>query len=298
MLKEASDGFCMALADSVPGVSGGTVAFIMGFYDQLISSIDTLIFGRKQEKSKGLLFLIRLGIGWAVGMGLAVLILNALFEQNIHVISSMFIGFILGAMPVVCAEEWSSVRQWKKGMPFFLIGIVIVAAITYLNTHLPSSSMNLAAISPILALRLFLIGMVAICAMFLPGISGSTMLLIFGAYMPIMQALKELMHLNMIYLPAVLVFMLGLLAGTVSIVRVIKSSLEKFRPQMVCLILGMMAGSLYAIVMGPTTLDLPQAPLNPADFSIPACIVGAALIFLMQIIKSHRQAHEKCAQNG
>ena len=285
MLKDTADGFCMALADSVPGVSGGTVAFIMGFYDQLIGSVNSLIFEKAREKSKGFRYLIRLGIGWAAGMGLAVLILNALFEQNIHMISSLFIGFIIGALPVVCAEERQAVRQWKKGLPFFLAGAFVVVGITLLNTSLPSTSMNLAAFSPVLAIRLFLIGMVAICAMFLPGISGSTMLLIFGAYLPIMQALKELLHLNMSYLPAVLVFMLGLVAGTVSIVKVIKDSLEKFRPQMVGLILGMMAASLYAIVMGPVTLDHPQAPLNLSNFSIPACLIGAALIFLMQVVK-------------
>ena len=62
-------GFCMALADSVPGVSGGTIAFLLGFYDQFISSIDDLLRGGLEKKKKALFFLIRLGIGWACGMG-------------------------------------------------------------------------------------------------------------------------------------------------------------------------------------------------------------------------------------
>lgn len=60
MLKEGVSGFCMALADSVPGVSGGTIAFIMGFYDKFIGSIDNLIFGQMQKKKDAFRYLIRL----------------------------------------------------------------------------------------------------------------------------------------------------------------------------------------------------------------------------------------------
>ncbi len=59
-------GFCMALADSVPGVSGGTIAFLLGFYDKFISSLDNLISGTKEERKEAIVFLIKIGIGWAV----------------------------------------------------------------------------------------------------------------------------------------------------------------------------------------------------------------------------------------
>ena len=105
MLREGINGFCMALADSVPGVSGGTVAFIMGFYDRFIGSIHNLAFGNLKEKKTALRYLIKLGIGWAVGMILAVLILSALFESHIYIVSSVFIGFIAGAIPLIILEE-------------------------------------------------------------------------------------------------------------------------------------------------------------------------------------------------
>ena len=89
MIKEAIGGFCMALADSVPGVSGGTVAFIMGFYDQFIGSVHDLAFGKMEDKKKAIAYLIKLGIGWIIGMGLAVVILSALFESHIYVVSSL-----------------------------------------------------------------------------------------------------------------------------------------------------------------------------------------------------------------
>ena len=61
-------GFCMALADSVPGVSGGTIAFILGFYDRFIKSLDKLVYGNKQDKKEAIKFLIKIGIGWLIGM--------------------------------------------------------------------------------------------------------------------------------------------------------------------------------------------------------------------------------------
>lgn len=290
--KNAADGFCMALADSVPGVSGGTVAFILGFYDDFIGSIHKVVFGKKEEKLEGLKYLLKLGIGWIIGMGLAVLALNALFAQNIHFVSSLFVGFIIGALPIVCMEEKESVREWKKGLPFLILGMAIVILVTYLNTMNPASAINLSAFGPGLALRLFLIGMVAISAMFLPGISGSTMLLIFGAYMPIMNALKELMGFHFASLPAMLVFILGILVGAASVVKLIEAGLSHFRPQMIYFILGMMAASLYAIVMGPATLAVPQEILNLGNFSFPACLIGIILVVSMQAVKVRRTIAE------
>lgn len=84
-------GFCMALADSVPGVSGGTIAFILGFYDKFINSLDDLAYGDWNKKKKAMFFLLKLAIGWLIGMILAVLILTSLFEKNIYAISSVFI---------------------------------------------------------------------------------------------------------------------------------------------------------------------------------------------------------------
>ncbi|MGI6511405.1 MAG: DUF368 domain-containing protein [Catenisphaera adipataccumulans] len=297
IVKEAADGFCMALADSVPGVSGGTVAFILGFYDHFIGSINQLVFGNKKAKLQGLRYLVKLGIGWVIGMGLAVIVLNALFEQHIHFVSSLFIGFILGALPVVCMDEAKTIRKWRKGMPFLILGMLLVIGITVLNTQSAAAAMDLSAFSAGLAVKLFLIGMVAISAMFLPGISGSTILLIFGAYMPIMSALKDLMHFQFACLPAIVIFACGILAGAASVVKLIQAGLSHYRPQMIYFILGMMLASLYAIVMGPTTLDVPQAPLSFSNFSFLACVIGIVLVIGMQAVKLHETSQpERLAQ--
>ena len=84
----------MALADSVPGVSGGTIAFLMGFYDKFIGSLNALISGTKAERIDALKYLVKLGIGWAVGFCSSVLVLANVFESQIYRVSSLFIGFI------------------------------------------------------------------------------------------------------------------------------------------------------------------------------------------------------------
>lgn len=72
-LKNAMQGFSMTLADSVPGVSGGTVAFVLGFYDKFINLLNTLI-SRKGDKKEAIKFLVKLGIGWVIGMAIALII--------------------------------------------------------------------------------------------------------------------------------------------------------------------------------------------------------------------------------
>ena len=213
MIKEAIGGFCMALADSVPGVSGGTVAFIMGFYDQFIGSVHDLAFGKMEDKKKAIAYLIKLGIGWIIGMGLAVVILSALFESHIYVVSSLFIGFIAGAIPLIIREERDGFKQFGKGILFLILGIVLVAGITWLNGRAGTSSMDLSHFQLGNAIKLFFIGMIAISAMFLPGISGSTLLLIFGVYIPVISAIRAALGLQLSYVPNLIFFGLGIVAG-------------------------------------------------------------------------------------
>lgn len=285
MFKEGMNGFCMALADSVPGVSGGTVAFIMGFYDRFIGSIHDLAFGKMKEKKAALVYLAKLGVGWIIGMVMAVIILSALFESHIYAVSSLFIGFIAGAIPLIVKEEKESMKEVSKGILFCLIGIMLVVGITWANGSVGGALMNLGEFSIGVAIKLFFIGMIAILAMFLPGISGSTLLLIFGAYIPVITAVKGILSLDFSYVPCMLFFGCGVLTGTVTVVKAIKVCLENYRTQTVYMILGMMIGSFYAIIMGPTTLEVPQGALNLGSFQIVSAAIGVALVLGMQMIK-------------
>ena len=279
-------GFCMALADSVPGVSGGTVAFLLGFYDKFIGSLDALVAGSMQEKKEAIIFLIKIMVGWVVGFLIAVSILASIFDAQIYKISSLFMGFILFAIPIVVKEEKANMKFNASSIIAGIIGIAIVALITYFNPIAgQGSTVDLSSLNISLILYVFVAAMFAISAMVLPGISGSTLLLIFGLYVPIISAVKAVISFNLDYLPILIVFALGILAGIVSVVRVIKWALDKHRSIMIFLIIGMMIGSFYAIIMGPQTLSTPKAPLSFSSFDILWFVVGGLIIFGLQKMK-------------
>ena len=283
-------GFCMALADSVPGVSGGTIAFILGFYDKFINSLNSLVSTKsnKEEKLESLKFLIKIGIGWAVGMVLAVLFISSVFTTHIYKISSLFLGFIIFSLPLIFREEKSEIVGKYKNIIFAVIGILVVAAITYFNpatsggtgTNLSLDNLNIGLIAYV-----FVVGAIAICAMILPGISGSTLLLIFGIYAPIMTAVKSVIKFDFSYLPIVIVFGLGVITGIVSIIRLLRYLLANHRSKVIYTIIGLMIGSLYAVVMGPTTLEIPEAPMGFGEFSILFFLLGGALILGLEKLK-------------
>lgn len=286
MIKNIFGGFCMALADSVPGVSGGTIAFILGFYDEFIGSLNDLISGTMEDRKKALVFLIKLGIGWAAGMIFAVLILANLFTAHIYQVSSLFLGFVLFSIPVVIREEKECIVGKYQNVFFFFLGAALVGTITYLNSGTGAgSSMDLAHLTVGSGIYLFFAAMVAITAMVLPGISGSTLLLIFGIYVPVMTGVKEFLHLNLSVLPGVLVFGLGVITGIILIIKLVKAALSNFRSQTLYTILGLMAGSLYAIIMGPATLEEPKEIMNLSNFSLVFFALGGLVILGLQLLK-------------
>lgn len=275
----------MALADSVPGVSGGTIAFVLGFYDKFIKSLNDIIFGNKKERKEAIGFLIKLGIGWVIGMILATLILTSLFESHIYAVSSVFLGFIAFSIPFIIKEEKKCLKGQYKNIIFSVMGILIVFLITYFNPVSGGSGVNIGSLSLGLGIYIFVVAMIAISAMVLPGISGSTLLLIFGLYIPIMNAIKEFLHFNFKYVPALFIFGFGVISGIILIIRLIKRALEKHRSKTVYLILGLMIGSLYAIVMGPTTLESAKDPLSLSTFSIVFFLLGCFIIWGLEKIK-------------
>ena len=321
-------GFCMALADSVPGVSGGTVAFLLGFYDRFISSLDDLIrgpwekrfrafrflvqlgfydrfigslddlfHGKGPAKVAALSFLVKLAFGWIIGFGLSAAALTSFFDSHIYEVSSLFMGFIVFAIPIVGLEEKRVLKGRARNLAFAVLGAALVVAVTLLNPT-AGSGMSVAVehLDAGLAVYVFFAAMVAITAMVLPGISGSTLLLIFGLYVPIMGAVRAVMGLDMAYLPILLVFAAGVAVGVLVFVRLIRRCLERFRSQTVYAILGMMAGSLYSITQGPLTLAVPQPAMELVTFSPLFFAAGGLVVGGLQLMR--RQLEDPADAEG
>ena len=278
------NGFCMALADSVPGVSGGTVAFILGFYDDFITSLDDIFRGTWEAKKKAAIYLIKILIGWTVGFLLAASILADLFNTKIYEMSSLFLGFIIFAIPLVIKEEKSVLHGKYKNIIFAILGIALVVAITIASTN-SSININLQEMNIGTIIYVFVVAMIAISAMILPGISGSTILLIFGIYIPIMNKIKSFMHFDFSAIPSLVIFGLGIIFGIMVFAKVARKCLEKHRSETVYAILGLMLGSIYSIFIGPTTLTEPQPIMNFSSFNILFFIIGGVIIIGLESIK-------------
>ena len=239
-------GFGMGTSDLIPGVSGGTIALLLGIYDDFISSVSGLFSKRFWPSFKFLLPIL-------LGMGLAIALLSNLFNYllSYHEIPTMFFftGLIIGIIPYLL--KTSNFKQTFKTKHYLmiLIGIIILVIITLLNNGDKHSGETL-TLSLGLIIKYFIAGMFASSAMLLPGISGSFMLLVFGAYGTVMFSISELVNLNFTALPILIIVGLGILTGFMLSSRMIQYFLHHHTTMTFALIIGFVIGSIYAVFPG------------------------------------------------
>ena len=280
-LKLCLSGFLMALADSVPGVSGGTVAFFAGIYEPFVGSFPALISGKKEEKRAALRFLLRLGIGWLIGMALAVLLLARLFETHIYTVSSLFVGLVAASVVVIAKEE----RETLRGMGAWdflalLLGATLVVLLCIVRFPVAAKTLTFP-----LALYTVLGGALAISAMVLPGISGSTLLLAFGLYVPVLTGLRSLLHFDFSAFWLLFFFGIGVLGGIAGFFPLARRLLTRHRRLTVYAIIGLMIGSVYAVFQGPATLSQPLPALGRGTFQALPFLVGVLIVVAVGIAR-------------
>ena len=239
-------GFGMGTSDLIPGVSGGTIALLLGIYDDFISSVSGLFSKRFWPSFKFLLPIL-------LGMGLAIALLSNLFNYllSYHEIPTMFFFTGLIIEIILYLLKTSNFKQTFKTKHYLmiLIGIIILVIITLLNNGDKHSGETL-TLSFGLIIKYFIAGMFASSAMLLPGISGSFMLLVFGAYGTVMFSISELVKLNFTALPILIIVGLGILTGFMLSSRMIQYFLHHHTTMTFALIIGFIIGSIYAVFPG------------------------------------------------
>ena len=277
----------MALADSVPGVSGGTIAFILGFYDRFLDSLHALFGKDRTARKDALCYLAKLGTGWSIGMIACVLVLSGLIEKNIYFMSSLFLGLTLASLPFIILAERPALKN-LRATPFALLGAAVVVGLTLLRSGTSAlGSVHFSSLLPLSLLYIFL--------------SGSSILLIAGVYLPTVQAIKAFLSLVFSVVLGLCALGFGVIAGVGLSVHGIRTALRKYRSQMVWLILGLMLGSTYAIANGPASLSSPLPPLDITSFHVPAFLLGVAILLGLEFSKKFMQQNEKpspAAQKG
>ncbi|MFD2824248.1 DUF368 domain-containing protein [Lacinutrix iliipiscaria] len=231
-------GMAMGAADAVPGVSGGTIAFISGIYEELITTISNVNFKTlKVLKTEGLKpfwkkingsFLLALLTGIIISFVTFMKLAKYLIEYHPILIWSFFFGLIIASIFFVGKQ----ITKWTLST---IITTVAGAALAYYITSLPSMASNDNSFF------LFFAGAIAICAMILPGISGSFILVILGAYKSLSNAIDSLDFQK------ILIFILGAIIGLLSFSRVLKWLFKHYHNLTLALLTGFIFGSLNKI---------------------------------------------------
>ena len=236
----------MGAADVVPGVSGGTIAFITGIYEELLGSIRSV-----DGEAVKLLLRFRLADFWRhINGNFLVVLLSGIFfsivslsrvilyllEYHAELLWSFFFGLIVASAVVVGKK----IPRWTIGVVLF--GLIGAAIAYYVTVATPTQT-------PEAYWFIFLSGAIAICAMILPGISGSFLLVLLAKYEFILGAVKDLR------LSIVAVFCLGCVVGILSFSHVLNWALKNYHNATVALLTGFMVGSLNKVWPWKQTLE-------------------------------------------
>jgi len=274
-------GFLMGSADVVPGVSGGTIALVLGIYQRLIHAIRTgagalgfLVRGRISEaleRARGVEwnFLVPLlaGIGLAIA-SLAAVIQHFLDTQPINT-AAVFLGLVAASIVVA----WPLVSRWTVARTTAAAGVALIA---FLTLGLRSEELTDPA-----TLMFFGAGAIAIVAMILPGISGSFILLMLGMYQTVLDAVTDR------DLAVIAVFGLGAVIGLALFSTVLDRMLRHHHDTMIAGLIGLMAGSLRVLWPWPDGTDTANLA-SPTDPLIPVLLVVAGFVVVMVIGKLGR----------
>ena len=268
-------GILMGIADAIPGISGGTVALLLGIYEELIGSISNFNINLFQNlKKKGIKycwnkingnFLLSLISGVLLSLVSFVKIFSILIEKYPLFIWSFFLGLILATLFVINRN----IKKWD--IANFIL-IFIFAFLTILLSIInPSISEN------INLFYILICGIIASSAMILPGISGSLILVILGVYTLIINALNNLEY-NII-----LVFLVGCLIGIINFSKIINWLFHNYRDYTFSIMLGLVIGSIYTV--WPWRKSFTDDVTNEYIFlSVVITILGFAVIYALEKI--------------
>nr|WP_321411748.1 DUF368 domain-containing protein [uncultured Allomuricauda sp.] len=290
-------GMAMGAADVVPGVSGGTIAFISGIYEELITSINninlSLIPILKKEGIKAVWnkvngnFLVALFLGIFISVLSLAKFLSWLLENEPILLWSFFFGLVVASIFLVGKE----IKRWTIGS---VVVLILGAVLAFFITELPASNNtdNLP--------YLFLSGALAICAMILPGISGAFILVLLGSYKTILDAVHER------DIKIILTVGVGAVFGLLSFARLLKWMFNHYKNITLALLTGFILGSLNKIwpwkkvletkTFGEKIIVVDDMNVLPGAFegdsklmlAIVLAILGFSLIFILERLASKK----------
>lgn len=253
-------GLAMGAADVVPGVSGGTIAFITGIYEELLETISNLNLGLfRTWKKEGFMAMWKQGnlnflLALFIGIGISVVSLSVFIEFLLETYPIHLWSFFFG---LIIASVWLVGKSVKKWNSWCVIGLVLGTIAAYFISTLTKSEDSDSLF------YIFICGSIAICAMILPGISGSFILLLLGAYTTVLGAVSAIVtalknsNWEVVFSNGLLlvVFLVGCLVGLISFSKLLNWLFKKAHDITVAVLTGFLIGSLNKIWPWKETLD-------------------------------------------
>ncbi len=261
-------GIFVGIANIIPGVSGGTIAVVLGIFDQMISAVNSIF----KDFKKCAKFLIPLFLGAGTGIVLFSKLLKFCLENYSFPTSLFFVGLVVGSIPLIYKKATEKAVSFKSYIAA-VIGFLVVVGFSFLSgdSSNTASSINL---DTYMVIRIFLTAVVASAAMVVPGISGSFVLVLFGMYNVILTAISDFTSIVMGsgdvisrdgFMAAVgqiftskefiilLVTLIGVVIGIVLISKLIEFLFKKAYSITYFSILGLIFGSIYSILTDTLT---------------------------------------------
>lgn len=241
-------GFIMGIANVIPGVSGGTLAIILGIYEQFIGAISHF-FSNFKENIK---FLIPI----AIGMILAIVTMSNVIDYSFNhypiPTTLFFMGLVLGGIPMLYGKVKNEEKE-KKQVSSYIIMLLTFALVIFMavadKIFGTTNEVVLANLDLFGYIILFVVGVVAAATMVIPGISGSLVLMLLGYYYPILSLVKEIVHFDNLLSNIIIagVFGVGVLVGIVLVSKLIEFLFKKYETKTYYGVLGFIFASIIAI---------------------------------------------------
>lgn len=270
-------GFFMGIANVIPGVSGGTIAIILGIYEKFINAISNLFKNLKEN----LKFLVPIFIG----MGLAILTMSKVISYSYDEFPlptlMFFVGLVFGGIPMLMKHVKGKKESKKISnyVIFLLTFSLVIFLASYKFIFSMSGEVSFASMNVGSYILLFLVGIIAAATMVIPGVSGSLVLMILGYYYPVINTIKDLFKGDFISNAIVLgVFGIGILVGIVAIAKLLELLFRKYKVKTYFGVLGFVFASIIAIPLSACI------ELNSISTSIDQVIMSIVMIAVGTII--------------